>query len=370
MSVNHRLLKLAREAHGWPQKQLSERSGVAQGSLSKYEQGLQTPSDPQLEAIAAALGYPTEFFTQLEAKPTTVLYRTRVLRSAKLESQVRARLNLARLVVTRLLDDVTVETVTRFPEPDQRYDSPQHAAAALRTAWGVVPGPVDNMSNLIEAAGGVVVPVDLGTDQTVAAYLHPLGDPIRWFFVNTRVGAGDRVRFSLAHELGHAVLHEDALVPDTREAEGEVNRFAGAFLMPPNDLLAELPRRRLTISDLVTLKRIFGVSMQSVAMSAHESGAISRSELTRLFRELSYRGWRTNEPAPIAREQPAVLALALDVHRNEHGYSEDELARVAHVSRDVLADLLPDYFARPDQGRLRVVGKNDLRGISGPIRPA
>ena len=325
--------------------------------MSKYEKGLQTPSDGQLELLAKALGYPIEFFLQAEARPTTVLYRTRVLRSAKLEGQVRARLNLARLVVGRLLEDLNVEAVTHFPEPDQSYDSPEQAAASLRTAWGVVPGPVDSLSELIEYAGGVVVRVDLGTDQAIAAYLHPLGDPIRWFFVNSRVTSGDRIRFSLAHELGHAVLHEAALLPDSRDAERHANQFAGAFLLPTADLLAELPRRRMDLEDLLVLKQRFGVSMQAAAMTAHRAGAISQDELTRLYREISYRGWRTSEPGAVAIERPTILHDAISVHRDAHGYSDAELAHIAHVTPAVLADLLPEYFQAPEPRHLRVISR-------------
>ena len=355
MFVNHRLLRLAREARGWTQRLVADQSGISQGSVSKYEKGLQTPSEGQLEALAKTLDYPVAFFLQPDVRPTTVLYRTRALRSAKLEGQVRARLNLARLVVGRLLEDLTVDAVTRFPEPDETYESPDQAAALLRAAWGVIPGPVDSVSELIEYAGGLVVRVDLGTDQAIAAYLHPLGDPVRWFFVNSRVQAGDRIRFSLAHELAHAVLHEVALIPDSGEAERHANQFAGAFLMPTADLLAELPRRRLALDDLLTLKHRFGVSMQAAAMTAHKAGAISRDELTRLYRELSYRGWRTSEPGHISLEQPTVLRDAIAVHRDEHGYTDVELAHIAHISPAVLAELLPDYFSPPGGRHLRIV---------------
>lgn len=357
MAMNHRLLRLAREARGWTQKRLAEESDIAQGSVSKYEKGLQTPSEGQLAALATALDYPASFFLQLEARPTTVLYRTRTLRSAKLEAHVRARLNLARLVAGALLEDVDIASVARFPEPDQSYDDPVQAAASLRTAWGIAPGPVDSVSELVEFAGGVVVRVDLGTDHAIAAYLHPLGDPIRWFFVNSRVTSGDRIRFSLAHELAHAVLHESALIPDSRDAERHANQFAGAFLLPATDLVAELPRRRIDLEDLLLLKQRFGVSMQAAAMTAHHAGAMSQDELTRLYRELSYRGWRTAEPGRVAVEQPTVLRDAIAIHRNEHGYTDAELAHVAHVSPAVLADLLPDYFRPPDGRHLRVVSQ-------------
>ena len=42
---------------------------------------------------------------------------------------------------------------------------------------------------------------------------------------------GDRHRFNLAHELGHALMHRHS----TGECESEANRFAAEFLMPKEE---------------------------------------------------------------------------------------------------------------------------------------
>lgn len=357
---NPGLLKLAREAKGWPQTRLSEESGVAQGTISKYEKGLMEPTHGQLEALADALVLPMEFFMDVAARPAAVLYRSRSLRSARREGLVRARLNLARLVAGRLLEGVAVEGTTRFPEPDQTFGEPEAAADFLRSAWWIASGPIENICDYLELAGGVVVRADLGSDEVAAAYLHPLGDPVRWFFVNTRVIAGDRVRFSLAHELGHAVLHDATMIPDTKEAESGSNRFAGAFLVPERDLAAELPRTKLRLEHLVDLKRRWGVSMQTIAVQAHRIGAISRHDLSRLFREMSVRGYRTHEPVDIVVEKPQIISEALRIHRDEHGFSEEDLAKVAKVEVSTLIDLFPEHFRQP-RGRLRVVAEGGHR---------
>jgi len=44
--------------------------------------------------------------------------------------------------------------------------------------------------------------------------------------------AGDRLRFSEAHELGHLVLHFGRAGGRAREVEQEANDFASAFLLP------------------------------------------------------------------------------------------------------------------------------------------
>lgn len=362
-AFNPALLKLAREARGWPQTALAHEARIGQGSISRYEKGLMVPSHGQVESLAAALGMPTAFFLQPDVRPAAVLYRSRVLKSARLEATVRARLNLARLVAIRLLEDIEVQSNARFPNPDREFASPEQAATELRAGWWLPPGPVADLTSAIESAGAVVLRVDLGCDEVDAAYLHPLSDPIRWFFINTRLRAGDRVRFSLGHELGHAVLHEVDFIPDTRQAEQESNSFSGAFMLPADELRADLPRGRLRAAHLVELKRRWGMSMGAIAMRAHHIGAITRGDLTALWKELGWRGYRTQEPVDVAVEQPAVFKSAIGIHRSEHGLSDDELARTAGVSREALASLFPDYFSRPVQrGHLSVVSARQARG--------
>ncbi len=355
---NSALFKLAREASGLTQSELARRSGIAQGTISKYEKALVLPSEGQIVGLADALGFPPVFFADAESRPAGVMYRTRTLRSAKREGHVRARLNLARLVATKLLEDIDIDVVSRFPDADSVFDDPDQAAGELRRAWSVPPGPIESVTELIELAGGIVVHCDFGTDQAIAAYMHPLGDPIRWFFVNAQIQAGDRLRFSLAHELAHAVLHEGALTPDTRIAETESNRFAGALLLPADELRRDLPRGRVRLEDLIELKRRWGVSAQTIAMRARQIDAISTEELTRIYRELSYRGWRTNEPVQVAVETPTVLSAALTIHRGDHGLSNEDIARMSSMSLGFMRELLPTHFPDPTRRTLRVVPRS------------
>lgn len=348
---NPALLKLAREVRGWPQKELAEQAGVGQGSVSKYEKALMAPSRGQVEALAGALDMPVTFFLQPDVRPAAVLYRSRVLKSARREATVRARLNLARLVAMRLLEDVEVESEARFPDADRHFSSPEQAAAELRAGWWIPAGPIVSLTEAIESAGAVVLRIDLGCDEVDAAYLHPLSDPVRWFFINTRVGAGDRVRFSLAHELGHAVLHEVDLVPDTKHAERESNAFSGALMLPTEDLRADLPRGRLRLGHLVELKRRWGMSMGAIAMRAHDIGTISRDELTRVWKEIGWRGYRTQEPIEVPVEKPVIFDAALRIHRTEHGLNDEDLARISGISRGMLTELFPEHFVPPQRRR-------------------
>ena len=98
----------------------------------------------------------------------------------------------------------------------------------LRRAWRLPTGRVDDVTALVEAAGGVVLRVDFGTDAASAALLAPLGESRLWFVINTQETAGDRARLTLAHELGHAVMHRWIPTRDERRDENDAFTFATA----------------------------------------------------------------------------------------------------------------------------------------------
>lgn len=59
---NPEMLTLARESRGLTQLELAEAVGITQSSVSKFENGLQIPSNPQLQKFAMVLGYFTPLF--------------------------------------------------------------------------------------------------------------------------------------------------------------------------------------------------------------------------------------------------------------------------------------------------------------------
>src|SRR5437870_1642062 len=80
--------------------------------------------------------------------------------------------------------------------------------------------PIHNMIRTVESAGALVYRVDFATRLLDAvSHWSPGMPPL--FFLNDDAPP-DRLRFSLAHELGHVVMHS---VP-TDNMEKEADRFA------------------------------------------------------------------------------------------------------------------------------------------------
>jgi Zn-dependent peptidase ImmA (M78 family) len=123
------------------------------------------------------------------------------------------------------------------------------------------------------------------------------------------------------------------------DPEKAANRFAGAFLMPPEALWREIGKQRTTISlgELLRLKELFGASFQAIVYRCHDLGIIGDALYRRLFQVFDEQGWRKppyREPGaidPVAEEprrmeRPCFRALAEGV------ISESKAAEVLGVS--------------------------------------
>jgi Zn-dependent peptidase ImmA (M78 family) len=356
------MVRLARELRAMTQKDLASKAALPQARLSRIETGQLVPAGDDLDRLAAAVELPQEFFFEPGSPAAVPLFRKRAIRSAKTLGTIQARLNTAVLAAQRLLDaGVNIDRAHFFPEPGEfSPEEPRLAAETLRRDWRLPVGRVDDVTGLIEAAAGLVLRVDFGSPDASAAFIGMHGDEARlWFLVNTREDAGDRVRLSLAHELGHAVLHRRLPTMEESETELQAFMFATALLLPPSEFDRAVPFDALTLTEARRLKHAFGVSIQAIIRAAFERGRISRGRYTSLYKQLSARQWRTQEPDPIPVELPRVWPEVLRMHRQQHGFSTSDLAEIARVDEATLSDLFPEDFQyRP---KLRAVSITSLR---------
>jgi Zn-dependent peptidase ImmA (M78 family) len=360
--ANFRMVRLARELRGLTQTQTAESGGLPQARLSRIETGQVEMAESDVAALSEALELPAAFFFEPGAPAAVPMFRKRAIRSARKLSTIQARLNCAVLIAQRLLAaGVDIDPVNHFPEPGELLaEDPVGAAGILRRDWRLPVGRVDDVTAVIESAAGIVLRVDFGSDDASAAFIGIPGDDARlWFLVNTREGAGDRVRLSLAHELGHAVLHRRLPSIEEGETEQQAFSFAAALLLPPSEFDRAVPFEALTLGRARDLKRTYGVSMQAIIRAAFERGRIGRSRYSSLYKQLSARQWRTTEPDPIPIEAPRIWPDVLSVHRMQHSFTDGDLAEIARVDQQTMTDLFPEDFRRT--ARLRAVKVDSLR---------
>jgi Zn-dependent peptidase ImmA (M78 family) len=141
------------------------------------------------------------------------------------------------------------------------------------------------------------------------------------------------MRWTLAHELGHVVMHRHAR-PDI---ETEADTFASEILMPADDIRDEL--RNLTLPKAAALKLEWRVSIQALVRRARDVGAISSDRYKSLCVQISRAGMRKDEPNPVAAETPRNLESVLTAHRTENGYGLNELSEVALACPDEFGEV-------------------------------
>ncbi len=187
----------------------------------------------------------------------------------------------------------------------------------MRAAWQVPRGPIHDLVGLLEAAGGIVIPFDFETDLVDAVSQWPWGMP-PLFFMNSLVPA-DRMRFSLAHELAHVIMHR---IPGPN-LEEEADRFASEFMMPAREARAEL--EGINLERALRLKLKWRMSAQFVIRKARDVGSIKDQRYQSLCAYISKLGYRKHEPNPLPPETPTTLRRLVGMHVNRLGYRADDV---------------------------------------------
>jgi Zn-dependent peptidase ImmA (M78 family)/DNA-binding XRE family transcriptional regulator len=352
-SFNHHMMTLAREVRGLTQMELSARLDLGQGTLSKYETGFHIPPDELVAEIADKLEFPAAFFFE----PGTPYglppfhYRRRKKLSAKTLDKIVAEMNIRRMHLKKLLISFSWKTNGFIPEIDRdEYQgrgkarlTTEDAARLVREMWMVPKGPIGNMIGLLEDNGGVVIPCDFGIDLLDAMSQRIDGFPIL-FFVNVNAPA-DRLRHTLAHELGHMVLHTVTVKSD-EEMEDEADSFAGAFLLPADEIRPQL--RRFDLRQLANMKVYWRVSMAAIAVRAERLKLITPYQSKTFWIEMGRLGYRKREPNEPPKEHPRLLRQMVGFHINKLGYSFSEMAKLLHLRSQEFVDMYrPEILGDP-----------------------
>jgi len=306
-------IRQARVAAGLSVRDVAKTVGVSRNAIYRYERGEIMPRASVLVGLAGAFGVDIEFFfrrTQVELCASA--YRKRSRLGKKQQESIEARITSG-LETYLSVEDLFPERIGAEFHVDlgaiKSVSDAESAADRLRDLWDLGSDPIDSVIFALEEHGVKVVVLDKveGFDgfscyanHTIPVIAIPAGM------------AGDRQRFTLAHELGHLVLYGS----DQRDIEKAAHRFAGAFLAPAKVVIGELgeKRSRLDLTELHILKQTYGMSMQAWVRRAYDLGIISGSYYKALCRTFGSRGWRKEEPGqPLPEEKPVRMLLL--VHR-------------------------------------------------------
>ena len=312
-------IKQGRVAAGLSLRELAQAVDLSAMAISKYERDLIKPSSDTLLRLGKALGVRVEYFFR---QPTIELTEVDFRKHVRLSKQDEAKaLDDVREKLERWLELEAIIPASwpkafalprGLPQRIDAYEDIEAVAEKLRTSWSLGSGPIGNLIDKLEEEGIKVIltPHDGGKkfDGLVAkANGHTV-------IVVGEDWPGDRQRFTLAHELGHLVLH--GRLADGLDEERACHRFASAFLVPRREAIRLLGNSRSWIEprELYLLKHEWGLSMNGWLYRAQDLGILNRAAARRhweFFAAQSENGitWREHEPGTAyARERPLRFA--------------------------------------------------------------
>jgi Zn-dependent peptidase ImmA (M78 family) len=250
-----------------------------------------------------------------------------------------------------------------YPIHNAAMDRVVNAAHEARAALGAAAtGPLPDVLALVEEGHGVPVGVVALGPGLAGAYLRrPRGALI----LLNGADAAPRLRFTLAHELGHHVLaHEQsvdthaALDRPARAIEVQANRFAAELLVPVPAVRAWLAGRdapAVGLDDVVELAARFGISAPAALFRLQAAGALGdRERAARIRAEI---------------DDNAHLDLR---HRRRLPDLDDGLARARERMPRVRPGSALDAYARGTLGaeRLAAVVRATLADVQATMRAA
>ena len=196
--------------------------------------------------------------------------------------------------------------------PDLSGEKPEFAADLLRRDWGLGHAPIANMMHLLEAKGVRLFALPENCREIDACSFW--NDTKPFMLIDTS-RASERIRFNLAHELGHLVLHRHG-APIGQEAEKEANSFAANFLVTIESVQRHLPRQ-ITIEALLMLKQRWGISAAALAYRLNKVGYLTDWHYKSIVIEMRRRKYHELEPNPVPREVSYVHDLSLRALREK-----------------------------------------------------
>lgn len=302
-------IRQAREIRGLTQEELADKLGCSQALVAQIEAGFKLPSDDFVESVADATEFPLTFFNEpphLEFGIAEILLRAqRTAKRREILSTVRYAEHV--YAIYSALAARLKPIPARIPEV---VGSPREAAKQVRKMLALEPNtPVVNLTHALERAGirFIVLPPSRARD----AFCIWLRNDDRETPVISAAGGredGDRYRLSVAHELGHLVMHRSFLRKSNKEVEEEAWAFASELLMPEGGMRNELIPP-LTITALARLKPCWGVSIAALIHRAYDLNIITKRQYHYLLHQMSALGYKTREPKnlDVPVEKPRLL---------------------------------------------------------------
>ncbi|NCB47079.1 ImmA/IrrE family metallo-endopeptidase [bacterium] len=340
-------LRLARTLKGFSQKELGDLVATSRQFIHQLEAGLRQPAIDVLNAFCEILQVEPSFFSRPlinDVKPEQCHFRKRRATTAALIDRVLAFSTLFEELISYLHEflDLPLPNVPAIYNVEEPYTAQliEEAAENCRKQWKLgLLAPISNLIRILENFG-IIVTQFSGVSEKVDALSINRKFPI--IIRNTAKESICRLRFDLAHELGHFVLH-DGLETGDHITEAEANRFASAFLLPRTAFLKEFPNllgKNIPWNFIYDFKIRWGVSVKAIMYRAHSLGLLNAQQYRNANVFLSKSGQTRVEKfdEKIKPEEPELFPKAIEM-MSKIGVSPAKIAQRMGISSSLFSEL-------------------------------
>lgn len=157
-------------------------------------------------------------------------------------------------------------------------------------------------------------------------------DTIPYIFLSSEKYSDVRLRFTLAHELGHLLLHANYINEEeiqskviSEKIEKEADLFAVALLLPVITFSKDI--YSTSIDHFINLKKKWKASIGSMIYRCQDLDLLTENQIKYLKDQMSYNRYWKSEPLDniISLEQPFAHKQAFDLILDNHIVTEADI---------------------------------------------
>lgn len=338
--MSYKQFIFAREYRGFTQTELAKNiQGLSQSNLSKFEKGFDTLSDENVDKIIDFLKFPKSFFDRkIKITIDNSNYRKKIGTKKKDIAKFEKKCEIVGYMIDELADTIDwVDYSLPFVDMEDDYSINNVADHIRRQLKISEDEPVRDIMRILENAGILIYEIEALEGFDGISFYTSKGYPV--IIINKFI-SNDRKRFTLAHELGHLVMHNENkyLIPNHRDKEKEANMFASQFLMPEKYIKNSL--RGIRLGDLGILKKYWLTSKASIIKRAKDLNCIDSNKATYFNIELSRSGERKKEKEMVFIDTPNHIKKSYQLLSDDLGYKQEDFENYFALPSDVIKDIL------------------------------
>ena len=296
-------------------RKLAEVINVTHPTMSKYINGEQAIDSERLYIIADYFNKSFDYFFREKHEERPVMFRA----DKPKENLEQYDYSYMLRKIEEYIDIIENDNLVYIPQSytikidgsqlsEENENAIEKIAKEQRRLLGIENRIPDNYYNVISKVGIHVLCFELKNKTLFGASSYAKGHG-SFIFVNSNESIPEeRQIFSLIHELGHLLFHQNEylnpkynpLYEKTRgnTKEKVADSFAGYFLLP-KDMVKEYIKERDGKISPFEMKKHFKVSIHALFLNLHKYGLISDDVYQGFWKRVHQNKWNKTEPEPL-----------------------------------------------------------------------